>query len=111
MGEKGSRQTHAGAAAAESMVAGLAPLGDVTSKKMFGGHGIFCDGVMFGLVASSGTVHLRADESTRAGFVEAGSTKHGRMPYWTVPAAVLESEDEMLRWAKQSLDVARAAKT
>lgn len=110
MGEKGARQTQEGADTAESIVADLAPIGDVSSKKMFGGHGVFCDGVMFALIDSGGTVHLRADESTQGRFTAAGSTKHGRMPYWTVPASVLDSEDDMLDWAKQSLDVARAAK-
>lgn len=110
MGEKGAGQTQEGAEAAESIVADLSPLGDVTAKKMFGGHGVFCEGVMFALIDSGGTMHLRADESTQARFAEAGSTKHGRMPYWSVPASVLDSEDEMLNWAKQSLDVARAAK-
>ncbi len=110
MGEKGARQTPQGAEAAAAIVADLAPLGDVTSKKMFGGHGIFCDGVMFVLIDSKGTVHLRADDATATRFEERESMKHDRMPYWTVPADVLASETELVEWAARSLDVARAAK-
>ena len=110
MGEKGARQTPEGAVAADAIVADLRPLGPVTSKKMFGGHGIFCDGVLFGLIDSQGTVHLRADDASSAGFAEHGSIKHSRMPYWTVPAGVLESESELVSWASQALAVARAAK-
>lgn len=110
MGEKGARQTPEGAVAADALVADLQSLGPVTSKKMFGGHGIFCDGVMFGLIDSQGTVHLRADDETAALFAEHGSTKHGRMPYWTVPVGVLESESDLMSWASQALAVARAAR-
>lgn len=110
MGEKGARQTPQGEEAAARVVADLTPLGDVSSKKMFGGHGIFCSGVMFGLIDSNGTVHLRADNTSAVTFEERGSSKHGRMPYWTVPSEVLASETELLEWAAQSLEVARAAK-
>ena len=110
MGEKGARQTPEGTFAADAFVAELQALGPVTSKKMFGGHGIFCEGVMFGLIDSHGTVHLRADDDTAARFTEHGSIKHSRMPYWTVPSGVLESESELADWAAQALKVARAAK-
>jgi DNA transformation protein len=110
MGEKGAHQTPEGATAADAIVADLHSLGPVTSKKMFGGHGIFCDGVMFGLIDSQGTVHLRADDTTAERFEEHGSTKHGRMPYWTVPAGILDTESELASWAAQALEVARAAK-
>ncbi|MDH3248737.1 MAG: TfoX/Sxy family protein [Acidimicrobiia bacterium] len=110
MGEKGARQTGRAADAAAAVVADLAPLGQVSSKKMFGGHGIFGDGVMFALIDSNGTVHLRADSVTEARFLDAGSTKHGRMPYWVVPSAVLASEAQFVTWASEALEVARAAK-
>lgn len=110
MGEKGAKQTQEAARSAEAVVADLAPLGDVASRKMFGGHGVFCDGVMFALIDSHGTVHLRADESTQQRFAAGGASKHGRMPYWTVPADVLRSEDDFVAWASESLEVAQAAK-
>lgn len=110
MGEKGARQSQQGAEAAEAVVADLSSLGDITSKKMFGGHGIFCDGVMFGLIDSNGTVHLRADEATADDFEGSGSSKHGRMPYWTVPAEVLESETDFAEWGAKALEVARSSK-
>ena len=34
----------------------LATMGDVTSKKMFGGIGIFLEGVMFAKVSGDGTL-------------------------------------------------------
>jgi DNA transformation protein len=75
---------------AERLLDELTPLGDVTTKKMFGGYGVFEDAVMFALVDSSGGAFLRADETTAARFEEAGSEAHGRMPYWRIPHAVLD---------------------
>jgi hypothetical protein len=66
---------------AERLVDALGSLGDVTSRKMVGGYGVFCDGVMFALVDSTGLAHLRTDESTAVRFEEKGSG--------SIPAGVL----------------------
>ena len=44
----------------EHLLEQLDPLGDVTAKRMFGGHRIFRSGLMFALVAE-GVVFLKAD--------------------------------------------------
>lgn len=110
MGEKGARQTQAGAAMAGRLVDELAPLGDVTSKKMFGGFGVFADGVMFALVDSAGGAFLRAGDSGADAFEAAGSARHARMPYWSVPGDVIDDDGRLLDWARQALAVAQAAK-
>ena len=45
----------------------LAPFGNVRATRMFGGHGIFKDELMFGLVADE-TLYLKADNENRANF-------------------------------------------
>lgn len=85
------------------------PLGDVTSKRMFGGVGVFCDGTMFTIIDKQGTVFLRSDETTDSIFEAAGSHKHG-MPYWLVPEDVMADPDELLSWAKRAVAVAVANK-
>jgi len=50
MGTKDSKLTSGATDSAEGFVGRLQPLGDVTSKKMFGGYGIFESGKMFALV-------------------------------------------------------------
>lgn len=103
MGEKGSKRTGEAKEAADRFVAALAPLGDVTSKGMFGGYGIFRDGTMMGLVDSSGQWFLKTkDEAQAAAFQEAGSHKHGRMPYWSVPDAVAADEATLHAWARDA---------
>ena len=110
MGTRGAKDTGAAEEAGQALVADLAPLGDVTARKMFGGRGIFCDDVMFALIDTAGTVHLRADDETAEAMETAGSTRHSRMPYWTVPTTVADNDDLLLEWGRRALDVARAAK-
>ncbi|MDH3192913.1 MAG: TfoX/Sxy family protein [Acidimicrobiia bacterium] len=94
---------------AEVLIEEWTPLGQVTSKSMFGGVGLFCDGVMFTIIDKQGTVYLRSDETTDAIFEAAGSRKHG-MPYWLVPASVMGDHAELLSWARRAVRVANANK-
>ena len=50
----------------------LAPLGRVTMRRMFGKTGVFCDGLMFGMVTDD-TLYFRVDDHNRAAFKEAES--------------------------------------
>jgi DNA transformation protein len=92
----------------------LEDLGDVTSRKMFGGVGLYCRGVFFGIVARD-ALYLKVDEQTRGAFEAAGSIPFrpyetgggGTIRYYSVPVAVLESAPELTRWARQAVKVAR----
>jgi hypothetical protein len=50
----------------------LAPLGRITTRRMFGKTGVFCDGVMLGMVTEN-TLFVRVDDDSRAIFEEARS--------------------------------------
>jgi len=50
----------------------LAPVGRVTMRRMFGKTGVFCDGLMFGMVTEN-MLYLRVDDHNRAAFKEAES--------------------------------------
>src|SRR5437870_5858165 len=50
----------------------LAPLGRVTMRRMFGKTGVFCDGLMLGMVTDD-TLYFRVDNHNRAAFKEAAS--------------------------------------
>jgi TfoX/Sxy family transcriptional regulator of competence genes len=50
----------------------LAPVGRVTMRRMFGKTGVFCDGLMFGMVTDN-MLYLRVDDHNRAAFKEAES--------------------------------------
>ncbi len=92
----------------------LAPLGATSARRMFGGWGVYVDGLMAGLVAEE-TFYLKTDAETRAIFEEAGSApfmfeQRGRVvetSYWSAPEAAMDSPDAMRPWARRALDAAR----
>lgn len=103
MGIKGSKHSEEVALAAELFLEKLGSIDGVTSKKMFGGHGIFHEGKMFGIVDSKGNYFLKADEALKPEFLEMGSEQHSRMPYYSIPNAILTSHDELISLAHKSI--------
>lgn len=85
-------------------------------RRMFGGHGIFCDGVMFALIADD-TLYLKANDDTKPAFLDAGSLpftyeKAGRaieLSYLTVPDEAGEDVEELRDWAHMALAAANRA--
>ncbi|MBA7646146.1 hypothetical protein ES703_53908 [subsurface metagenome] len=51
----------------------LSAWAEVSARKMFGGAGLYCDGVMFGLIADD-VIYLKVDDSNRDDFIKAGSS-------------------------------------
>jgi DNA transformation protein len=93
----------------------LMPLGRVTTRRMFGKTGVFCNGLMFGMVTDD-TLYVRVDDHNRAVFKEAGSDpplnyeKGGRtidLSFWRVPERLLDEPDELVVWARAALAAAR----
>jgi DNA transformation protein len=88
----------------------------VTVRRMFGGAGIYADGVMFALVSSGGTLFLKVDEANEADFVREGlppfapvmkNGKHAVMPYRQMPDRLYDDPDELAQWAERALAAAR----
>lgn len=87
----------------------LAPLGDVTSRILFGGYGIFHLGLMFGLLADD-TLYFKINESNRDRYVKAGSRPFPHLiRYYEVPTDVLEDDAKLHEWAGISIAVAEEA--
>jgi DNA transformation protein len=93
----------------------LAPLGRVTMRRMFGKTGVFCNGLMFGMVTND-TLYFRVDDHNRAVFKEAESApplnyeKKGRtidLSFWRAPERLLDEPDELVTWARAALAAAR----
>lgn len=86
-------------------------LGPVTVRRMFGGKGIYHQGVIVALEVD-GEVLLKADAESASAFRAAGSRqwvyagKPGRraaaMPYWSIPDAALDDPDAMAQWAQRA---------
>lgn len=85
---------------------------------MFGGHGVYHDGLMFGLVADD-VLYFKADDQSVQRFVDLGLAqfeyaKEGRrtrMSYWEAPEAIFDDPQQAKEWAGLAYDAAlRASK-
>tara|TARA_R110002012_G_scaffold104558_1_gene245109 strand:+ start:108 stop:485 length:378 start_codon:yes stop_codon:yes gene_type:complete len=88
----------------------LSPLGTVTAKRLFGGWGLYCDGVVFALVAQD-VLFLKGDDLCRAQYEAqdmAPFRPHGPdgmcLAYFEVPGDWLEDEDIILPYARIAFD-------
>jgi DNA transformation protein len=105
----------ASASFAEFLREQLAPLGRITLRRMFGKTGVFCDGVMLGMVADN-TLYFRVDALSRATFAEAAAfpalnyRKQGStidLAFWRAPERLFDEPDEFVAWARAALAAAR----
>ena len=97
----------------------LAPLGRITMRRMFGKTGVFCDGVMLGMVTEN-TLYFRVDDQNRATFREAEAlpplnyAKNGHtidLSFWRAPERLFDEPDELIAWAQAALAAARRVAT
>lgn len=94
----------------------LAGVKALRARAMFGGVGLYAGDVFFGLIAAD-TLYLKVDDSNRAQYADAGmkpfkpyADKAMTMPYYQVPAGVLEDGDALTAWARTSVRAAERAR-
>ena len=94
----------------------------VTMRRLFGGAGLYAEGLIFGLVFD-GAIHLKVDQTNIADFQREGSrpftytrgkssgrpTRHA-LPYWRLPERLYDDPDELAVWAGRSFAVAQRKK-
>jgi DNA transformation protein and related proteins len=99
------------------VVESLQPLGPVSARRMFGGHGIYLDGVMFALIAED-QLYLKVDDGNRAAYEAAGLepfTYSGkgapiRMSYHAAPGEGFDDPEVLCAWAREAYAAARRAR-
>lgn len=87
--------------------------GSISSRKMFGGYGIYYDGLMFGLVADD-ELFLKVDDETRKEFEEnrleafeyIKNNKPMKMSYHRAPEIIFEDKEEAVIWANKAYEAA-----
>lgn len=92
----------------------LAPLGEVTSRRMFGGVGLYLDGLFFALIDDD-VLYLKVDDQNRERFEAAGMgpfRPYGderSMQYYPPPPDIVEDREALCEWAASAVDAARRA--
>ncbi len=91
-------------------------IGPVYSKRMFGGFGIFLDGLMFGLIADN-ELYLKVDDQNRDSFEELGlgaftyykQDKPMQLSYYQAPEETLDNMELMRDWGNRAFECALRA--
>jgi DNA transformation protein and related proteins len=94
----------------------LGALSALRSNRMFGGVGLYSDGLFFGLIDDD-TVFFKTDDSNIAPYRERNMPRFMPFPdrpeavlgYHQVPADVIEDAETFVDWARRSVAVALAA--
>jgi len=92
----------------------LEPIDGITAKRMFGGAGVFRDGLMFALMVDD-RLYLKADAQTQGGFEAIGAEpftyqragKTIALSYFEAGDDVMDDADELVIWAGQAWEAAR----
>ena len=102
----------------KDFIAGLLePVGPVSIKRMFGGAGVYAEGVTFAIIDDD-VMYLKVDDATRPKFESAGmgpftytskSGQHALSSYWRCPERLYDEPEELQDWARESIAVARRA--
>jgi DNA transformation protein len=93
----------------------MAPLGDISSRAMFGGHCLYCDGIVFALVGG-GALFLKVDDVNRPEFEARGlmafkpfDDQDVTMSYYEAPPEIFEDPDAMKNWCGGAVEAGRRA--
>lgn len=90
----------------------------VSAKGMFGGYGLYKDGIMFGLIADT-DVYFKVDELNKPTYLQHGSKpfiyskanhKSVTMSYWLVPSDIIENKDIIHVWIHEAVQAAFRSK-
>ena len=87
--------------------------GPISARRMFGGHGVYHDGLMFGLIADD-VLYLKADNESEPRFQALGLTpfeyvKNGKamkMSYYAAPEVIYDDEDAAKEWGRLAFEAA-----
>lgn len=97
----------------------FALFGPVQARRMFGGYGLYRDGMMFGLVADD-VLYLKADKKSSATFSKLGLTqfeyekagKNIKVSYYMAPEEIFDDPELAKEWAIRAFESAlRSRKT
>ncbi len=102
---------------AEGIIELFEPVGRVALRRMFGGRGVYMNGLIFALEAGSG-LFLKVDDINRPAFESRGSRpftfakRDGEAvltSYWSLPDSAFDDPDELRFLTAGSLEAAKRA--
>jgi DNA transformation protein len=92
----------------------LAAVPALSTRRMFGGIGLYSSDWFFALIDDD-VLFFKVDDANRDDYVSRGMPAFTPFPgqsslgYFQVPAEVIEEAEELTRWARRSIEVAQRA--
>ena len=92
----------------------MRPAGRASARAMFGGHGMYVDGLIVGIVVED-VLYLKTDDETRPAFARRDlaafsyTTKEGKahaMSYHRAPDEAVEGPESMREWLRPAIGAA-----
>ena len=86
----------------------LSGLGDISSRAMFGGHGLYWRGVIFG-ICHRDRLYLKVDERSKGDYLARGmgpfrpNERQTLKSYYEVPPMILDDPEALLSWAREAI--------
>lgn len=86
------------------------------SRRMFGGHGLYLDGIFFAIL-DDGVLFFKVSDATRFAYEAEGmgpftyqtkTGEHALNSYWRLPERLLDEPDELRQWVRSAASAARA---
>lgn len=96
----------------------LHDMSGVTSRQMFGGWGIYKNGVIFAIIIEN-ELYTKVDEKNQPAFKNIGSSpfvykrkdgKSATMSYWKIPEEIMEDREQFHELIQSSIEVSLRTK-
>jgi DNA transformation protein len=78
-------------------------------KAMFGGYGLYCEGIFFGIIADC-RVYFKTNPATVSNYLDRDmkpfqpNPKQTLKNYYEVPAEILEDEEQFAEWGRRAVN-------
>jgi DNA transformation protein and related proteins len=88
----------------------LSELGYISSRPLFGGHGVYWNDVIFGILFR-GRLYFKVDEGSKGDYLARGmgpfrpNEWQTLKSYYEVPPEVLDDQEPLLSWAREAIRV------
>lgn len=78
-------------------------IGNISTRKMFGGICLYLDGVVFALMTRDAQLFLKAKGDVATRLAEDGASRFHNMPYWSLPLSALDDPSEACTLARRTI--------
>jgi DNA transformation protein len=93
----------------------LSELGDISSRPLFGGHGIYWRDVIFGILFQE-RLYFKVDDQSKHDYLARGmgpfrpNERQTLKSYYEVPPEVLDDQEALLSWAREAIRVGQVSR-